>query len=213
MLMAKRRKPAKGKRSLTAPMLKIIRRNDAKVIENFDRQNLYFERMRKRGISVTEATKLYYNKDWNPSSPHRSFRETPHFHYPTLNIGESFGTPENAAFKRNPDSLLSVAGYSNATNRTSFIKSRRDMLEYAFKIELTGRFARFFPEWGRPLSPTRLKKIAWTMASVIKDAKRRRVPRNVRFLELWISDFYYLKDKYYDDVNKRLFIWPNIEKY
>ena len=64
----------------------------------------------------------------------------------------------------------------------------------------------YLEEWGEPSSVTRLKKMAETIASLTRNAKRRRDSRMKSAVRDWEKDLEYLYYSYY--VEKFHFAWP-----
>jgi len=65
-------------------------------------------------------------------------------------------------------------------------------------------------EWGNACSAARLKKMAYSIASFCRNAKRRRRAWMRRAVENWEDDLAWLKKKYYDGYFDQGFIWRKV---
>ncbi|CAK1735148.1 hypothetical protein [Vibrio crassostreae] len=65
----------------------------------------------------------------------------------------------------------------------------------------------YMNEWGEPLSSDRLKKMAETLASLTKGAKRKTQANMKQAIRDWESDLAWLKEQYYLE-HKYLWVWP-----
>ncbi|HEX9836407.1 MAG TPA: hypothetical protein VGB90_06095, partial [Alphaproteobacteria bacterium] len=63
-------------------------------------------------------------------------------------------------------------------------------------------------EWGDPMSASRLKRMAYAIASFVWQQRGRSAP-SYQAMEKWRSDLNYLKRTYYDDFSKK-FKWPSL---
>ncbi|TKG01205.1 hypothetical protein [Vibrio lentus] len=65
----------------------------------------------------------------------------------------------------------------------------------------------YMNEWGEPLSSDRLKKMAETLASLTKGAKRKTQANMKQAIRDWESDLAWLKEQYYLE-HKYQWVWP-----
>jgi hypothetical protein len=114
------------------------------------------------------------------------------------------------ALKWRPQGMLSVLGYHVGETITVNAKVRECILEYVFEQHLPPvGDAIYFHEWGKPETARRLQKLANTLASLARNAKRRRTASFERAIHEWAQDLEFLYEKYY----ARLFGfgWPATE--
>jgi hypothetical protein len=82
--------------------------------------------------------------------------------------------------------MLSVLGYHVGDTLTVNAKVRECILEYAFEQHLPPvGDAIYFHEWGKPANARRLQKLANTLASLARNAKRRRTASFERAIREW----------------------------
>ena len=106
--------------------------------------------------------------------------------------------------------MLSLLGYHVGETLPLRPTLRESILEYVFEHHLppVGDVA-YFGEWGEPQSPRRLRKLANTLASLTRNAKRRDPLRFSRAIDEWEDDLTLLHEKYY--VRLFHFGWPVTE--
>jgi len=130
-----------------------------------------------------------------------------------LPSGEFFRWPSTEAEKGNnrldfeADELgvLAQAGYHVGTARGEPEVKRRRTLTQLFQDEIKGAGG----EWGRPGSAGRLKKMAYTIAALARNGKRREA-HMARAVAEWADDLEYLHDRYY--VGRFDFPWPSLPR-
>lgn len=85
---------------------------------------------------------------------------------------------------------------------------RRAILRYAFESVLPPVFPpKYMLEWSRPSSAPRLRKIAESLASFARSAKRRDDGRMQQAIAEWESDLGYIHETFY--VGRFQFGWPS----
>jgi hypothetical protein len=85
---------------------------------------------------------------------------------------------------------------------------RRDILDYVYSEDLPRvNSPDYMKEWATPRSRQRLKKLANTLASLTRNAKRNQAADMGNAVADWESDLTYLKRTYYD--GRYQFVWPD----
>lgn len=107
-------------------------------------------------------------------------------------------------FEADAFGVLALAGYRVGATRGEPEAARWRTLARLFQDEIAhappGR------EWGSRGSAQRLKKVAYTIAALTRNAKRRGLPME-RAVAEWETDLEYLHDRFY--VGRFNFPWPN----
>ena len=96
--------------------------------------------------------------------------------------------------------LLSKLGYKTGNYSDLDVKTRRAILYKAFEDDIPKKFAVLFEDiecWGEPKFPTRLRKIAESIALVVRSEKMHSYDYSLSISERE-SDLVDLKRKYYD---------------
>jgi hypothetical protein len=108
--------------------------------------------------------------------------------------------------------MLSLLGYHVGETLSLHPSIRESILEYAFEHHLppVGDVA-YFDEWDEPRSARRLQKLANTLASLARNAKRRDPLTLSRAISEWEQDLMFLYEKYY--VRLFHFGWPATESF
>ena len=84
---------------------------------------------------------------------------------------------------------------------------RRCILEYAFECDLPPvNDPAYHEEWGGPRTAQRLYKLANTLATLTRNAKRRDAVSLARAINDWEHDLLFLRARYYVDFFH--FGWP-----
>lgn len=111
-----------------------------------------------------------------------------------------------------PQGMLSLLGYHVGETLSLPPSIRESVLEYAFEHHLPpiGDVA-YFDEWGEPRGAHRLQKLANTLASLARNAKRRDPLTLSRAISEWEQDLMFLYEKYY--VRLFHFGWPATESF
>jgi hypothetical protein len=106
--------------------------------------------------------------------------------------------------------MLKFMGYSVGRKAALSARRRRAILQYVF----TGRLppvndALYMQEWARPRSNRRLRKIANSLATFARNARKKKSSSWNRAIANWEADLAYLKRRYYDKRN-RDWKWPDV---
>lgn len=106
--------------------------------------------------------------------------------------------------------MLKFMGYSVGRKAALSADRRRAILQYVF----TGRLppvndALYMQEWARPRSNRRLRKIANSLATFARNARRKKSSSWNRAIANWEADLAYLKRRYYDK-RDRDWKWPEV---
>ena len=103
--------------------------------------------------------------------------------------------------------MLSFLGYRVGELQPTSPEIRLQILEYAFECYLPPLIDfTYHREWSEPLTAPRLKKIADSLASFARNAKRRNMHSWTRAIDDWETDLEFLFQKYYRDYFH--FWWP-----
>ena len=109
--------------------------------------------------------------------------------------------------------MLKYKGYSvgSFSNITSW--ERQVILREVYEEQLPNLVdSGYMVQWGSPQSAQRLKKMAESIASFTRSAKRKRSQGNFDVaIADWEEDLAWLKQKFYDGVYDRVFPWPNLK--
>jgi len=105
------------------------------------------------------------------------------------------------------DGMLSYLDYRVGRTSGEIASIRQSILSRVFE----GRLPPVFPQaymssWGDPKSATRLRKLAESIASFVRNAKRRRDYKMDDAIRDWESDLKFLYDRYY--LGYFSFAWP-----
>jgi hypothetical protein len=108
-----------------------------------------------------------------------------------------------------PAGVLSRMGYAVGKSGLSQRK-RREVLDRVFNDELPFLNSdEYMSQWGLPSTPTRLRKMAESLAAFARNAKRNS-PESFAFaIEHWEEDLDYLKMTYY--LPSCVFGWPTTQ--
>jgi hypothetical protein len=105
------------------------------------------------------------------------------------------------------EGLLSYMGYHVGNTLGVVASKRRKILTEVFCGAVPPLFPRHYLEqWGKPSSPHRLMKLAETLASFVRNAKRKNTDSLAMAIDQWTADLEYLYLEYY--VGKFHFGWP-----
>jgi len=128
------------------------------------------------------------------------------FRWPTTLIIPSTGSSKFGDID-NKSGLLSHIGYHVGRTSSLTHMQRRRILDDVFLKSLSGYdFPNIATEWSEPNSSERLKKLAYTIASFVKNAKRRKLEKMDVAIEQWEWDLNYLYNKFY--LGRFKFVWP-----
>ena len=106
------------------------------------------------------------------------------------------------------EGVLRASGYKVGRSAGLAARERRLILHEIYWDPLGGDFdPSYLEEWGAPNCGVRLQKLANTIASLTRNAKRRG-PEMLMAIQDWESDLAYLKATYYD--RRYDFAWPRV---
>jgi len=104
--------------------------------------------------------------------------------------------------------ILRFLGYSTGVSAPS-ASERRAILDDAFLKPLPNvNSAEYMKSFGSPGSAVRLKRLAQSIASFTKNAKKKSQPSLGTAIEQWEGDLEYLRTKFY--VGRYDFPWPTL---
>jgi hypothetical protein len=106
--------------------------------------------------------------------------------------------------------MLNLLGYHVGETQPLHPSIRESILEYIFEYHLPPiPDVAYFHEWGEPRSSGRLRKLANTLASLTRNAKRRDPWSLSRAIREWEQDLMFLHEHYY--VHVFHFGWPDTQ--
>ena len=108
-----------------------------------------------------------------------------------------------------PEGMLVRMGYRVGMKRGESDYSRQRILQRIFEQDLAGEESFYKDSWGANGSAHRLKKLAYTIAALTRNAKRRSVHRMDEAINQWEDDLAFLHQRYY--VGQFDFPWPVVE--
>lgn len=127
-----------------------------------------------------------------------------HFEWPSTKAAPgtgSFGSMEHA------EGILGYLGYHVGKTGESSPVRRQSLLSRVFEGSLPPiNGPEYMEEWGKPDTPSRLRKMAESIASAVKSAKRRSHADYSVAIDHWEQDLQFLYDRYY--VGRFKFHWP-----
>jgi hypothetical protein len=107
-----------------------------------------------------------------------------------------------------PEGMLQAMGYKVGKTEGLAFGQRKLILAEIFKGPLPPLFPRrYLDEWDAPGTALRLRKLAETIASLTRNAKRRRDARMETAIQHWEQDLRFLYEKFYVGAFK--FAWPD----
>lgn len=114
------------------------------------------------------------------------------------------------------DGVLSFLGYQVGKTSPLSVGERRLVLDYVYFEELPQVQSRTYMNgWGGADTSNRLKKMADSIASFTRDAKRKDIKSGKKVYKVavshWEADLAYLKREYYDGVYDSRFPWPDTD--
>ena len=102
--------------------------------------------------------------------------------------------------------LLKFYGYSVGNNGINH-DDRKEILSFIFNEDIAKvNNSSYMDEWGNKKTAKRLKKMAYCIATFVKNAKRRINANMQNAINDWEKDLAYLKKEFYN--NKYSFGWP-----
>lgn len=127
------------------------------------------------------------------------------FRWPTTDANP--GTGGIASQNWLEEGVLKEMGYQVGSAAGISKPARERILAEVFSGPLPPAFPlQHLEEWGEPLSPKRLHKMAECIAAFARNANRRRDSKMSNAIRDWESDLEFLHDEYY--VGKFWFAWP-----
>jgi hypothetical protein len=135
-----------------------------------------------------------------------SAKEVQSFRWPsTAVIGDSASALRIAHFDYD-QGLLKFMGYA-VGQKGAYRNRRQQVLDYVFNEKVPKvQSNEYMAEWGEPKSMNRLKKLADSLATFARNARRRRSSDMDHAIAEWEEDLKYLKDTYY--TGRFRFDWP-----
>jgi len=127
------------------------------------------------------------------------------FEWPSTDAQEGDGSLDSGVF-RHSSGLLRYMDYKVGVNGYRD-RDRRDVLKRVYEEKLPNvNSAAYMAEWGQPKSSQRLQKMADSIASFVRNAKRQSFNDLSMAIDEWESDLAFLKQKYY--IGHYDFVWP-----
>lgn len=127
--------------------------------------------------------------------------------WPAINATPGNGDM-NAAFL--PFSALKLFGYTVGKSAGWPQEKRQRFLSDFMEMELPSIVSEHFgDEYGKPMSTTRLRKVANVLASNCSSRLRNNPSRYELAISDWIDDLDYLKIKYYEGHGLKFYPWPD----
>jgi hypothetical protein len=127
------------------------------------------------------------------------------FEWPSTDADQGDGSLDSGVF-RHSSGLLRYMDYKVGVN--GYVKrDRLEILERVYEETLPKvNSPAYMAEWGRPSSSQRLQKMADSIASFVRNAKRHSYNDMSMAIDEWESDLAHLKKQYYDGCYD--FPWP-----
>jgi len=105
--------------------------------------------------------------------------------------------------------MLSFMGYRVGESSTLTEQQRRAILAYVYEGQLPNiNSVDYMSEWDMPDTGERLKKMADSLATFARNAKRRRGKNLSTAIARWEADLAFLKEKYYRYTTMYRWSWP-----
>lgn len=137
------------------------------------------------------------------SSPDIQQPDGKYFRWPETLVGKQTGSG-SVVETANEVGVLRSMGYQVGVHGLPS-NERRRLLNLIFERELKLALPpAYLSEWGRPGTPTRLRKLAHTIAALTRNMKRRSA--DAPSIEEWEEDLAYLKQRFY--IGRFSFDWP-----
>lgn len=135
-----------------------------------------------------------------------SVMESKTFRWPTTAvIGDSTSALRLAHFDYE-EGLLKFMGYA-VGQLGAYRTRRRQVLDYVFNEKIPKvQSYEYMAGWGEPSSAKRLQKLANSLATFARNAKRRRTSDMEHAIAEWEEDLAYLKNTYFEGLFS--FDWP-----
>jgi hypothetical protein len=134
------------------------------------------------------------------------------FAWPSTSVSRGRSNGKFSRLDWRPQGMLSLLGYHVGETLSLHPSIRESILEYAFEHHLPPiGDAIYFGEWSEPRSARRLQKLANTLASLTRNAKRRDPVALSRAIDEWEQDLMFLYERYY--LGLGWFGWPVTEPF
>ena len=134
------------------------------------------------------------------------------FAWPSTAVSPGSTVGKLSGFDWRSQGMLSLLGYHVGETQPLHPSIRESILEYTFEHHLPPVGDRaYFNEWGEPRNSRRLRKLANTLASLTRNAKRRDSWRLSRAIREWEQDLTFLYERYYLPLFR--FGWPATEPF
>lgn len=159
---------------------------------------------------LTEQQRRFRNAllaEWSRRAA-EALKNPAHFDWPTTDAKGGDGSIAGATWPG--EGMLSYLGYRVGVTQGLTESARRQILDVLFSAALppiNGPI--YMREWDKPHSPMRLRKLAETLASLTRNAKRKKGANMDSAIADWERDLQYLYTQYY--VGRFAFAWPSIE--
>lgn len=145
-------------------------------------------------------------KDKNPGSELRDGA----FRWPSTEVRKGKGASAPMEIRNPlPEGMLVRMGYRVGAVRGESDYMRHRILQHIFEGDLAGEPGLYRESWGENGTAQRLKKLAYTIAALTRNAKRRDTQNLDEAIGQWEDDLEHLYERYY--VGRFGFDWPSTE--
>ncbi|CAD7519597.1 hypothetical protein [Aeromonas hydrophila] len=179
--------------------------------------------------SIEDYIRIYYHRDYlfkklnatpivwgtNDRKPKTKTTRRETLTLLRANNAEKFAWPTTTVFTSNHSltevnwpkiGILQAVGY-RVGDKGLFKNQRQKILSEVYNSELPLVESQLYMnEWGPPKSSQRLYKVAYTIASLVRNAKRKTKADMRRAVSDWEDDLSWLRSKYYVDM---MWDWPS----
>lgn len=188
------------------------------LFENIARQhkgdpNAAFHYLIRNMGSVAEEYSIEAYDEYGYTNPFYRAEDPPppvaKWTFPIVNLPPEDTTgPFDAAFRQY--SALKMFGYTVGKTEGWPTAKRQKFLSDFMELELPSEVAATFgDEYGRPMTTTRLRKVANVIASNASNFLRNDEVRYRAAIRDWESDLAFLKEKYYEREGLKFLPWPS----
>lgn len=156
-------------------------------------------------IMVLEAI----DQEWQKRRTRPRDKDDDYFDWPSTDAPTGPGKIRTDGWQ--PDGMLKYMGYHVGQTNGKSTSARHAILSQVFQRALPPVFPdEYLDEWGDPETAGRLRKMAETIAALVRNAKRRSNASMIGAIRDWEDDLDFLHEKYY--IGKFNFAWPGTEK-
>ncbi|WP_422450685.1 MULTISPECIES: hypothetical protein [unclassified Endozoicomonas] len=169
---------------------------------SFWSKNLDFSYFNFNEKNIIDIASIAYEK-------YCEFHEMREFKWPTTDIFKGSDVSPALDFTDNKG-LLSIYGYRVGKNGKSESERKnilRKLMELNLRTENLRLDENYIYSWGQGNTKDRLKKLAYTLAAFVKNAKRKKFDYKESISD-WEQDLAFLKENYYDGFYS--FAWPTL---